>query len=235
MRDQHGIGRVDDDQVLDADRGDHAILRMDERAARVDGDTLAAAAVAVGIGVGQLRHGLPRADVAPVEIAANHRDRAVGRGLFHHRVVDRHVGRGRERRGVDLEHRVVRARGQRLPRARAAARRRARSARRRRGMRRREREHAGVPDVRARGEEVARLGERRLLDEAPWREGAARPRRRAALDVAEAGLGQRGRDAERHERPSRASSAPRATAAANAASSRIRWSAASTSITASSP
>ena len=50
MRDENGIRRVDDDQILDADRRDDAILGMDERAARGDGHTLAAAAVALRVG-----------------------------------------------------------------------------------------------------------------------------------------------------------------------------------------
>ena len=47
MRDQHGVGRVDDDQVLDADGRDDAIVGMDVGAAGLDRDALALAAVAV--------------------------------------------------------------------------------------------------------------------------------------------------------------------------------------------
>ena len=63
---------------------------------------------------------------------------------------------------------------------------------------RREREHAGVPDIVAGGEIETRPLERRLFHEARRGEGVVRDGI-AALDVAVAGLRMRGRDPERHQ------------------------------------
>ena len=124
VRDEQGVGRVDDGEILDADGRDDAVAGMDKGIPGGDGDALALAAIAVGIRRGELRHRLPRADIGPVERSAHDRHFARRRGRLHHRVVERDVGHGREQVGVDLQHRGVgRARRVRaaLHRARAAA------------------------------------------------------------------------------------------------------------------
>ena len=131
---------------------------------------------------GEIGHRLPRADVAPVERAAHDGDVACGRGLLHHRVVERDVGRRwrtaprRSRASIasplaamrlrDRAHRVEHLR--RVPRER------------REDRRRREAEHPRVPHVVAGGEILARRRERRLLDEAARGERRRRRRLRAA-------------------------------------------------------
>ena len=156
---------------------------------------------------------LPRADVAPVERAANDRHVAGGGGLLHHRVVERDVGHRGEQRRVDLEHHRVAFGRERLRNRAHGVEHGGRVPRERLEDRgRREAEHPRVPHVVAGGEVFARRRERRLLDEAPcgerrWRRTRMRV---AALDVAEAGLGMRRRDAERHQRSAARETRPRA-------------------------
>ena len=76
MRDQHRVGRVDDHEVLHADRRDDAVLGVHVGVAGRDGDALALPAVAVLVGADELGHRLPRPDVAPVEGAADDDDLA---------------------------------------------------------------------------------------------------------------------------------------------------------------
>ena len=101
MRDQHRVGRVDDDEVLDADRRDHAVLGMDERAARVDRRRARRwPRLPSRVGVAS------SSEIACHEptslqsnVAAHDGHGAVAGGLLHHRVVDRNVGhRGEQSR-----------------------------------------------------------------------------------------------------------------------------------------
>src|SRR2546423_14953792 len=74
VRNQYRVRRVDNDQILDAHRGDHAIFGMDEGVASRNRYPRSLSAVAVGVGRGQRRYGLPRTDIAPIEGAANDGD-----------------------------------------------------------------------------------------------------------------------------------------------------------------
>ncbi len=85
LRHQQGVGRVDDQQVLRAQRHHRAPGRVDVGVARLQGVALAGDAVALAVGGGQLGHGVPTAHVAPLAHEGQHRHVLV---VFHHRVVD---------------------------------------------------------------------------------------------------------------------------------------------------
>src|SRR5207249_1855573 len=91
MRDEHRVGRVDDDEILDADGSNDAIAGMNVSATGCDRNAFAVTAVAVNISLGQCRDGLPRSDVAPIERPAHDGHFARCRRGLHHRVVDRNV------------------------------------------------------------------------------------------------------------------------------------------------
>ena len=88
---QHGIGRIHDDQVVDAHCADHAVFALDVAVADVMQDGFALDAIALGIRCGEVAQCRPGADVAPADAAWHDGD--VG-GFFHDGVVDgvvRHV------------------------------------------------------------------------------------------------------------------------------------------------
>ena len=213
MRDQQGVRRVDDDEVLDADGRDDAIPGMDVRVPRGDRDALALAAVALA------RRARPaRRPPATSRCRSSRTCRA--RPRRRRRPPPSPSPRSRSR--CPARRRTARRRSPASTRRFAAGRCRDRPHRvehgrrvareRREDRRRREAEHARVPDVVAGGEVLARLLERRLLDEAARRE-RRRPvagERLAAFDVAEAGLGMRRADAERDQRARSARGARRA-------------------------
>ena len=190
--DEKRIGGVDDQQVLHADGADHPPFAADVAIRDLVQHGGPLEAVAVGVGLGEIADRAPRADVAPADVAGDHRDVA---GLFHQRVVDRVVGRERERVGVELE--LSDAFPRRAARARDAFR-------------------DGGYDA---GAMLAHLGQHRargkaehprVPEEAPGIDVGARPFRgwlldeaqdlvAVGLDVAVAGLGRCGTDAESDE------------------------------------
>ena len=87
------IGRIDDDEVLDADRRDERPLGVDVAVGGVLQHGVASDEVALVVARRDLPQRRPRADVAPADV-----DRQHGRGVrpLHHGVVDRDVGRRRE-------------------------------------------------------------------------------------------------------------------------------------------
>src|SRR5690606_36636047 len=105
VRHQHGVGGIDDHQVADADRSDHARVGLDVAVRALDHDGLDAHAVAVAVGFGfEVAHRLPRADVAPDERRRHHRDLGCA---FHDRVVDGNVRLCEERVARVLDRTVV--------------------------------------------------------------------------------------------------------------------------------
>ena len=92
--DEHGIAGVDDDQVVDTNRCDHARIGLDVAVAAFDNDGVTLHAIAGGIGfVADIADRLPRADVAPVELRRHDRDAS---RTLHDCVIDRDVGLGHE-------------------------------------------------------------------------------------------------------------------------------------------
>ena len=151
-----------------------------------DGDALAAAAIAVGIRVGQLRHRLPRAR----RRSSRSRRARPPRGRRpppspspRSRSTGRAWPRSSPRRSRASARPACADSGCHTVRAAASDRGRIALERREDGGRR-EREHARVPHVVAGGEVLARLRERRLLDEAARPRTRAPRSARAALDVA---------------------------------------------------
>src|SRR4051812_3127910 len=70
--DEDGIGRLDDDEILDShERDELARAAAREVAARVDGDAALGQRVAVVVLLGELPRALPTADVAPAEVAGD--------------------------------------------------------------------------------------------------------------------------------------------------------------------
>ena len=85
MGDQHGVGRVDDEEIIQTPGRDNAVGRVNVRVAGGDRHAFAASTVAFAIGCSEFREGTPRADVAPIESGAHHGYLA---RLFHHRDVE---------------------------------------------------------------------------------------------------------------------------------------------------
>jgi hypothetical protein len=149
-------------------------------------------AVAVLVGGGELADRAPRADIAPADVA---RHRGYAAGFLHERVVEGDIRDPGEALGVELELGDAIAGGEaRATHAVTHCGKQFRAVLLHLGQHGAggEAEHPGVPQEAARCHVLARLLEGRLLDE-PQHVVAAR------LDVAVAGLGRVGADAERDE------------------------------------
>lgn len=96
---QQGVGGVDDDEVVDTDYTHHAVGALNKAAGGFVHEGLALDAVALLVGLGQFAHRSPGADVAPADLAGHHGD---GLGFFHDGVVDGVVGHLGEAGGVQF-------------------------------------------------------------------------------------------------------------------------------------
>ncbi len=72
MRDEHGVGRVDDEQSIDTDGRDDAVRGVHIGVARGDRRELTLAAIAHCVGFDKACHGGPGANVAPAELTPHH-------------------------------------------------------------------------------------------------------------------------------------------------------------------
>ena len=196
--DQQGIRGVDDDQVIEPDTAHQALGRIDVAVADVMQHGLAVALVTLGIGRCQFTHRLPRADIAPAELAGHHRDFA---RALHQRVVDGNVRRPGQALAIQFQLKFLAAfaavtQGQALGHGvediRGVF---AQFAQHGVGP---QAEHAGVPQVPAAIEVLLRRLRIGFLDEARDLERLV-AQGLAFLDIAEAGLGLGRHQAEGHQ------------------------------------
>ena len=189
---EHRVGGLDDDVILHADHCHQPALGMDEVAVRVLQQHVAARAVAAVIGARQLRHEVPRAEVIPACVERNQDDILKA---FHHRVVERDLAARGERLGVE-KPRVLAAMRHCHRRMRTLAEAVLEPIEFLQEAVDAEHEHAAVPEIAAAVEERLCAAGVRLLDEALDAHRAAVVDRRAAAQVAEAGIGPCRLDAE---------------------------------------
>ncbi len=97
---QQGVGRVDDEQVLGAERDHRAVGCVDVGVLRERGEALALDAVAVGVGGREFGHGVPAADIAPGAGVGHHGHLGM---VLHDGIVDALRAAGREGAGQRLD------------------------------------------------------------------------------------------------------------------------------------
>jgi hypothetical protein len=193
-RDEHGVGGLDDHDILEAERRDEPAVGVYVAAARVLEQHVAARDVAGRVRGQHFVQRGPRADVAPAGVEGDHDGVA---GFFHDGVVDGVAAAGSERGFVDAREILV------VHGARAGARANVRDIGRESReffevAARGEHEGARVPEVVARRDEFPRLVEARLFHE--FFDGRDTVTARVgALEVAVAGFGGARDDAERDE------------------------------------
>src|ERR1700693_5869028 len=83
--DEQGVFGVDDDQVLDTDRGNEPAVTKDKAAGGIDEDRLAVDGVAVRVGMNPVAQLSPVADVRPVERSWDEQQPV---SLFHDAAID---------------------------------------------------------------------------------------------------------------------------------------------------
>ena len=84
--DERGIGRVDDDGILQADGRYQPLFRIDDGIVAVDIDHIAVYDIARGIALGNIVQRGPASHIGPADIGRDHRGPV---GLFHDGIIDR--------------------------------------------------------------------------------------------------------------------------------------------------
>ncbi len=196
--DQQGVGGVDDDQIVEADRAHQTLGGIDVAIADVVQHGFAIAVVALSIDRRQFTHRLPRADITPAKLARHHGDFV---GAFHQRVVDGNVRCQGKRLTVQLDLQLTvaflaRARFQaRADGAQDVRRMRAQLAKHGVGA---HAEHAGIPEMLTTVQIALGSDRVRFFDKTGDLTGVG-IECRAFLDVAKTGFRRGRQDAERHQ------------------------------------